>query len=237
MHQYKGIPIRAPLGLHEACFEVVQSHVRPGARVLDIAAGAGAFPQRLLEAGYQVVANDIDQDAWCLNGVQKFALDLNHPVESSAFGAAFDLVVAMEVIEHLQNPTKLLQDCGRLLAPGGYVLLSTPNVVDIDSRLIFLRKGSFYHFSPQSYFATGHRAILPYWLLELLFVEARLEVVERRAGGLHRDDMAGTNIKSRIAFVIARALRPIMRQQTKGELDSNYLIYLLRNIEDRRKRP
>ncbi len=237
MLQYKGIPIRAALGLHEACYEMARGCLLPGARVLDIAAGAGAFPQRLLEGGYQVVANDIDQAAWCLSGVEKFCIDLNSPFDVSVFGGAFDLVVAMEVIEHLQNPIKLLEDCRRLTKPGGHLLLSTPNILDADSRLAFLRKGTFYHFSPQSYFATGHRTILPRWLLELLFAEAQLEVVECRYGGRHRDDLAPLDIKSRVAFAVARVLRPIMKRQSTGELDSNYLIYLLRKRDDEMGQP
>src|SRR6266498_2713922 len=82
MLEYEGVPIRAASGLHETCFEIAQSALSPGGRVLDIAAGAGAFTKRLLDAGFEVVANDIDHDAWALNSVQKFSFDLNQSLDS-----------------------------------------------------------------------------------------------------------------------------------------------------------
>jgi 2-polyprenyl-3-methyl-5-hydroxy-6-metoxy-1,4-benzoquinol methylase len=229
MPDYKGIVIRADEGLHEECFTLIKQYVPEGGRVLDIAAGAGAFSARLFDAGFEVTANDIDIDAWSAGDMRKFSVDLNKPFDPQLFSPAHDLVAAMEVIEHLQNPTKLLEDCRKLVKPGGYILISTPNILDKESRLIFLRKGMFYHFSPQSYFATGHRTILPQWLLELLFEEVGLEVVERRLGGFHPGTLRGWNIKSWITFVAIHALKPFMKKQSKTELDSNYLVYLLRS--------
>jgi SAM-dependent methyltransferase len=42
-------------------------------------------------------------------------------------GGSFDLVVAMEVIEHLKDWAKLITESRRLLAPGGQFIVSTPN--------------------------------------------------------------------------------------------------------------
>ena len=42
-------------------------------------------------------------------------------------GERFDLVLAMDVIEHVDNPVGLMKFCARHLAPGGRVLVSTPN--------------------------------------------------------------------------------------------------------------
>lgn len=229
MPNYKGIAIRAAEGLHEDCFEIIKRYIPESARVLDIAAGEGAFSARLVDAGYEVTANDIDIASWRASGINKLSVDLNKPLDTQLFHPLLDLVVAIEVIEHLQNPTKLLEDCQRLIKREGYILISTPNIMDLDSRFIFLRKGMFYHFTPQSYFATGHRTILPQWLLELLFDEVGLDIVERRFGGTHPVNIRGWNIKSWVAYVIACTLRPLMTTPSKVELDSNYLIYLLHN--------
>lgn len=43
------------------------------------------------------------------------------------FEEAFDLIVAGEIIEHLQNPGQLIHALSRYLTPGGTLLLSTPN--------------------------------------------------------------------------------------------------------------
>ena len=226
MPNYKGIPIRAAPGLHEDCFEIVQSVLSPGARVLDIAAGAGAFATRLRDAGYDVHANDIDQDGWVIRDIPKSAIDLNLPLHFSLLDGPYDLIVAMEIIEHLQNPTKLLIDCKNLVKPGGYILFSTPNVLDMDSRFAFLRRGELYHFGPRSYAATGHMTILPCWLLELLFAATGLKVVRREFGGYHlRGRLSLQCILGRLLTLV---LRPLMKTRYEGELVGNYIAYLLK---------
>lgn len=225
MAEYKGIEVRAAQGLHEDCFAIIERHFPKGSKILDLAAGAGAFSARLADAGYDVTANDIDDENWGAKDIPKLALDLNEPLDNCHLESAYAGVVVMEVIEHLKNPSKLLEDCKRLLAGGGYILLSTPNVMDIESRLIFLRSGLFFHFGPQSFFATGHRTILPYWLLEILFDEAGLEVVERRWGG---DLLASGGSFAWLKRIVIGVIRPFIKVRTIGELDSNYLIYLLR---------
>jgi 2-polyprenyl-3-methyl-5-hydroxy-6-metoxy-1,4-benzoquinol methylase len=186
MPDYRGIEIRAAEGLHEVCMELMAQHVSKGSKVLDLAGSAGAFSARLADAGYNVTGNDIDDEHWAAPQVPKLTVDLNEPFESALEAGSYPAVVAMEVIEHLNNPVKLLEDCRRLVAPGGCILISTPNVLDIESRLTYLRSGFPFHFSPQSFFATGHRTILPYWLLELLFEEAGL-VIEKPAVGRNPD--------------------------------------------------
>ncbi len=131
----------------------------------------------------------------------------------------------MEVIEHLENPSKLLRDCRKLLKPGGKILVSTPNVLDSDSRFNYLRKGKLYHFSEESYFATGHMTILPKWLLELLFDKAELKIISSRFGGIHpRGKWGFRNISIEL---LKMALNLFMKSTDKDELLSNYMVYLL----------
>lgn len=49
-----------------------------------------------------------------------------------------DLVTAMEVIEHLINPDNMMKEVRRVLRPGGYFLLITPNLASWVNRIIFL---------------------------------------------------------------------------------------------------
>jgi 2-polyprenyl-3-methyl-5-hydroxy-6-metoxy-1,4-benzoquinol methylase len=227
VRNYKNIPIRAAEGLHEACFDIVKRQYPDGARVLDIAAGAGAFSMRLRDAGYEVVGNDIDDENWPAADIPKLKIDLNEPLDYSLLIPPYDLIVAMEVIEHLQNPEKLLSDCKELVKEGGNILISTPNVLDQDSRFMFLRKGMFYHFSPQSYFDTGHQTVLPYWLLELLFSQSKLEIVERKFAGSRRVQLDIRNLRALSSYLITRALKPLMKTRFRGELEANCIIYLL----------
>ena len=51
-----------------------------------------------------------------------------------------------EVIEHLREPYKIMPDIGRVLKKGGGLFLSTPNILNLKSRMRFLIEGSFEYF-------------------------------------------------------------------------------------------
>src|SRR5690606_31506401 len=56
---YRGVPELAAAGLHASAFRLLQKHVKPGAKVLDLGSGAGAWATRLHDAGYKVTACDL----------------------------------------------------------------------------------------------------------------------------------------------------------------------------------
>jgi SAM-dependent methyltransferase len=65
--------------------------------------------------------------------------------------ASFDVVIAAEVIEHLENPRAVVREMFRLLRPGGRALLSTPNNESFRSRVALLVRGHFVAFGDTSY--------------------------------------------------------------------------------------
>lgn len=68
--------------------------------------------------------------------------DFNEPNFASALGeAAFDLVVSVEVIEHVESPIGFLRNIARLLKPAGVAIVTTPNVDSLPARVKFLLKG------------------------------------------------------------------------------------------------
>lgn len=62
-------------------------------------------------------------------------VNLNTTEELPFPDSTFDLVTATEVIEHLENFRSLLREIHRVLKPGGVCVLSTPNVLNLNSRL------------------------------------------------------------------------------------------------------
>lgn len=58
----------------------------------------------------------------------------------------FDAITNIEVVEHLENPYHFLREVGRIMKPGGLLILSTPNPLHIFNRLSFLLRGKFYRF-------------------------------------------------------------------------------------------
>ncbi len=110
--------------------ELADSALRPGDRVLDIAAAQGTYTLWLAERGFDVTWNDLRAD---LEGYVRLKWERGtvryapgNAFELS-FPSPFDLVVVTEIIEHVAHPDEFLAKVATLVRPGGHVLLSTPN--------------------------------------------------------------------------------------------------------------
>lgn len=121
-------------------------------RVLDYGAGVGHLTRRLLAlkrfdaiAAADLVAAPADLAPI----VQWIKQDLNVPLPN--LGNAFDVVVAAEVIEHLENPRLMIRDIFRILRPGGVALITTPNNESWRSLLALLVRGHYASFGELSY--------------------------------------------------------------------------------------
>ncbi len=102
----------------------------PGRAVLDVACGEGYGSAALLKAGARSLVG-VDADAvTCDYAHRKYGIDARQgDAAALPFPAdSFDLIVSFETIEHVPEPTKFLDECARVLRPGGRLVISTPNV-------------------------------------------------------------------------------------------------------------
>jgi 2-polyprenyl-3-methyl-5-hydroxy-6-metoxy-1,4-benzoquinol methylase len=109
--------------------------------------------------------------------------DLNHPIALP--DGSFDLIVAIEVIEHLENPRAAVREMARLLTPGGLLVLTTPNQESLRSLLSVVVQGHFVAFTGNNY--PAHITALLGQDLARIFAEAGLQVKAHRftnEGGL-----------------------------------------------------
>lgn len=101
-----------------------------GKTVLDIGCGNGAFTATLAGRGAQVAGIDVSSTGIALArqehpGVEWGVMSAYDDLRSH-FGREFDLVVSLEVIEHLFDPRRFLARAFQAVKPGGRLVLSTP---------------------------------------------------------------------------------------------------------------
>lgn len=124
-------------GVHEAVLALLKSD--PPGQLLDAPAGEGAFALHARERGYTVVCGDIAPARFRASDMTCLKLDLNQPWDLES--ESFDYVVSIEAVEHLENPWHLVREANRVLKTQGTLILTTPNILSIRSRLSYLLRG------------------------------------------------------------------------------------------------
>ena len=110
----------------------------PGRHVLDLGCRDGALTQAYA-GGNEIVGVDADREA--LAEAQKLGIETRWADLDDAlpFGdATFDVVVAGELLEHLRDPRRLVDEARRVLRPRGTFVASVPNAYRLKNRLRFL---------------------------------------------------------------------------------------------------
>lgn len=112
---------------------------RKNKNVLDAGCGDGGLAKLIKEQwGSDVWGADISKTGTSFakkRGIAAKVADLSKliPFDDSFF----DLVIANELIEHLENPDRFLQEVHRILVPGGTLLVATPNLSFWLNRVLF----------------------------------------------------------------------------------------------------
>lgn len=156
-----------------------------GLRVLDLGAGQGALAARLRDLGCEVHACDVNIEQLRVEGVEKRQVDAEAPLPYA--DESFDAVLAVEVAEHVDNHRHLFSEIARILKPSGALLFTTPNILSLKSRVLFLFTGYFYSHSPLppgrehpcfhiSLFPVGRYV----WLLSLVGIEVEGVETDKR---------------------------------------------------------
>lgn len=171
----------AGLNTHAIVDELIEPALqRP---ILDVGAGQGAFTARLVGRGERVIALGIAPTQFRADSPFVICdMDRGIPIRSSTVSG----IVAIEVIEHLENGYQLLREAARCLVQNGWLILTTPNVLSFSSRLSMLFRGYPIYFGPREYETNGH--IHPISLLDIQRMAVRsglvLETVTYNVGKL-----------------------------------------------------
>jgi ubiquinone biosynthesis O-methyltransferase len=118
----------------KARYDIVLNIIREEkpSKILDVGCGDGALTYLMSMDGPKVVG--IDTSPLAISYARQMTRSLNSQLEfvvGSAlqipFGdAAFDIVTAIDIIEHMDKPDDMIKECRRAVKPGGLVVLSTP---------------------------------------------------------------------------------------------------------------
>ena len=135
-------------GLHESLVKRVSNLNLPSdASVLDLGCGTGAWLSRLRQQGFtRLTGIDRDISQAGFPEAAYLAGDFDRDLMLSLPVGKYDLITAIELLEHLVNPGHLFSITERALSRSGHLLLTTPNVHSTVCRLRFLLTGKLKQF-------------------------------------------------------------------------------------------
>ena len=136
----------------------------------------------------------------------------------------YDIVIAVEILEHLENPWKYLRDCQSVLKDGGIIVLSTPNISAFPSRLRFFMRGTLIAYEKAD-LGHGHITPLSFIQLENMFNVFNLEILKKgHAGTIPFFHFSGLSTFSALRNSVVQLFYPFMSGPKRGRA----LVYILR---------
>jgi SAM-dependent methyltransferase len=193
----------------------------PPGRVLEIGFGAGRRLEDLIKRGWEAEGQEIDPLA--IRGARGRGITVHEgPLDECRLpSGSYDAIVGTHVIEHVHNPLKVLRTCYDLLAPGGTLVLVTPNARSIGHQI----------------YGDSWRGLEPPRHLHI-FSRQSLEI------SLHRAGFSGPNVSATMAHTVAivsasRILSdrrspgtPLLALQQAGSVARDVVRARLRHRED-----
>lgn len=178
-----------------------------GKKLLDVASGGGFLVEVAKTRGYTAEGVELNREmvSWC----QSRGLNVHYGDALDFLGSCepYDVIVLSSIIEHLDNPLKLIEACRKTLNPGGVILVYQ---AIFNGLLPSLFPWGWYGWQPKEHFwhFTDHS-------LNMLFHNLGFEIVKSRKLALHHPwffkggikNIIGRNIVAfigRVAIVIGR---------------------------------
>ena len=159
-----------PTYLHKMEFvrRIVESLPRDS-RILDAGCGEGVLVEEYCQKGWHVEGLDLNYESEYVR--RGDVRDMPYP------DVSLDAALFLDTLEHLayEDQTKALSEIHRILRPGGYLILSVPNLAHLNSRVRFLLKGRLDRTDAE----TNHVGERPLWENEKLLRKSGFAIKER----------------------------------------------------------
>lgn len=151
--------------------------------VVDIGCGAGITVDTLRRAGYQAYGMD-SQDLninYCIK-THKRGLFIRTGTNDIPSDNKYDAVVATHVLEHWDSPDKFIKQVKQITSPGGYIIISVPNLLAYDEKSWWRRNVATTIYSPDHIWAftpSDLRLLFKENCIEIMhvFTDTRTEVI------------------------------------------------------------
>lgn len=123
---------------------------RPGLRWLDIGCGRGDLLRRIRDQWRPQGLWGVDPIDWLAEDLRDDVTFQAVPVEDAVGLPPVERVMMVEVIEHLEAPWTALRAAARLVAPGGRIVVTTPNLGRLRNRMELAVRGRMTSFRPDN---------------------------------------------------------------------------------------
>jgi len=215
---YKGIRIKTDTYLHEQLSSYILENFSKDSKILDWGCGEGALSQKLSDMGYDVFSVDMNKEDFKAD-TKFFHLNFNQVDEIEAFiekhNSQFDLILGIEVIEHVKSPWKYINDIYKLSGDNTKIIVSTPNVSSWWGRFWFLITGELWGFSQDGWDDPGHiNPILDFEIKNIL-KENNFKLIDFFSGG-NQPIIWLYNWKRALVSFLFLPLYPFMKGIKKG---------------------
>jgi SAM-dependent methyltransferase len=133
-------------------------------KILDIATGQGYLLPVLSGQGYtNIYSADLNGENFKQDKVKYNFTQVDANVPLPFDDGFFDVIITSETIEHVESPIGFLRDLKRILKDDGTLIMTTPNVQTIFSRIYFLFAGGLAAHEDSDFKVSGHITVLPEW--------------------------------------------------------------------------
>ena len=183
--------------------------------VFDIGSGNELMRERILKLG----ANYSSYDLFPANeSVKKWNIEEPFPYDGKA-----DIIIFLEVIEHINNPYLALQNLYNVLNKGGYIILSTPNPAWSGSQLSLLRNGYLDMFKIED-LENNHHVFIPWpHIVKHYFKEIGFKEIEYKLLGNKTSLVAYPFWGLKLPFrLIYRTIKKLIEANNKNAVGALY---------------
>jgi len=145
--------------IHSAVLSALRERGVHARCLLDVGCGTGSLRARVQNHCERYIGADALRHDGFPAGAEFVLANLDTGRVALPDGAC-DVVACIETIEHVENPRALMRELVRLAAPGGWLVVTTPNQLSVLSKLSLVSKNEFVHFQERPGLYPAHISAL-----------------------------------------------------------------------------